>query len=426
MKLVQRSEYQAWLERWRGKDVIKVISGVRRCGKSTLLEMFQQTLEASGVPASCILSLNLEDIANEHLLDYRSLHSYILDVLPPEEQCCLFLDEVQYVSGFERALSSLRTHKNIDIYVTGSNAYLMSSEISTLLTGRYVELKMLPLSFREFAEGRQRNTSASTPEGVFDEYLRIGSFPYLLEVLDDQKAAREYLQDIYASILLKDVVQRLRVSDVAMLERIAQVLASDIGSLVSSNRITNTIRSGGRTIDQKTVDKYLDGLVGSQLFYEAPRWNVKGRHLLARLSKYYIVDPGLRAMLIKGSASDLGHVLENIVFLELHRRGYEAYVGVLEEGEIDFVAVGSNGIEYYQVAASVLDERVMAREIAPLRKTGDDYPKTILTLDRLGTGRSLEGIEVVNVLDWLDGEFGGPGRKETSADLDFSSTRYSI
>ena len=404
MDYIERPECMEWLERWREKDVIKVVSGVRRCGKSTALAMFRARLSDSGVPKERIVSINFEDVSYEPLTDYHALHEHILERLAPDATTYVLLDEVQHVEHFERALDSLHARGGCDIYVTGSNAYLMASELATLLTGRYVELKMLPLSYAEFFEGARRGNAELGREEAFDQYLSIGSFPYLVQLLDDGRTAREYLSDVYASILLKDVVQRLGVSDVSVLERLAQLLASSVGSLVSTGKVASTLRSQGRRTDQKTVDKYLDGLVGSQLFYEVPRWDVKGRRLLARNAKFYIVDTGLRHALVAGSSRDLEHLLENVVYLELRRRGYEVYVGSLQDGEIDFVATLDGRTSYYQVAATVMDPSTLERELSSLRRARDDRPKAVLTLDRVIASPDIEGIRVLNVLDWLLGD----------------------
>ncbi len=412
MRYIQRPYYMDWLRRWRDKDAIKIVSGVRRCGKSTLLEMFRCSLVEDGVPAERIIDLNFEDIANEHLTDYHALYTYVSERLDPNATTYVFLDEIQHVEHFEKTLDSLCIRKNCDLYVTGSNAHLLSSELATLLTGRYVELKMLPLSFSEFFDGAMEDRSALLSEGtdqlpysvvdeMFMEYLRFGSFPYVSELIDEPKTAREYIQDVYTSILFKDVMQRMHISDASLLERVAKVLASSVGSLVSINKITNTLQSTGRSVDQKTIDKYIDGLNNSMLFYEARRWDVKGRKLLPRLSKYYIVDLGLRSNLIEGSARDLGHLLENVVYLELIRRFDNVYVGMLPAGEIDFVATDKDGVYYFQVAASVLEAEVLDRELASLEKVNDRAEKVLLTLDRMLPSRSGNGVRILNVVDWL-------------------------
>lgn len=407
MEYIVRPEYMSWLRRWQDKSVIKIVSGIRRCGKSTLLKLFQEELISRGISSSNILSLNFEDVKNEPLCEYHAFHEFIVSHLSPNGMNYIFLDEIQHVDQFEKALDSLFLRDDCDIYVTGSNAYLMSSELGTLLTGRYVELKMLPFSFKEFLEGTRKNSFKSESnktaltDQAFVEYINAGSFPYVTRLLDDAKTAMEYLSDIYSSVLLKDVVARLRIADVSLLERLTRVLASCVGSLVSSNKIANTLTSSGRKSDQKTVDKYIDGLVKSMLFYEVPRWDIKGRRILSRISKYYIVDTGLRKNLVVSEADDLGHMLENIVYLELLRRGNDVYIGSLESGEVDFVCLRDGSVSYIQVSASILDPTTLKRELASLKAIQDDYPKTIITLDRIIPSDNIEGISVVNAIDWL-------------------------
>ena len=401
MNPIARPAYLDWLTRWRDKDVIKVVSGVRRCGKSTLLELFQAHLLAKGVRPDRIISINFESIENERLTDHRALYNHVAAHLAPGQTTYVFLDEIQQVDHFERAVDALFVLDGCDLYLTGSNAYLMSSELGTLLSGRYVELKMLPLSFAEFADGIERITPGLSNAEKFERYVRNGSLPYTVALADDERNIREYLDDVYHSILLKDVVERFKITEVTTLERIARFLSGNIGSLVSTRNIVNTLKSSGRSADQKTVDKYVRGLTESLLFYEVPRWNIKGKDVLVRLSKFYAVDTGLRANLVAGSASDVGHILENIVFLELLRRGFAVYVGQLDSKEVDFVAVAGNDFCYYQVAASALDPATLERELAPLRKIPDSYPKYLITLDTIFKDGNIEGIRKMNAIDWL-------------------------
>ena len=274
---IERPQYMAWLRRWEGKETVKVVSGVRRCGKSTLLRMFCDALVDEGVDPRRIISLNMEDIALDALSDYRALYDHIVQRLVPDCRNYVVIDEIQQVPHFEKVVNSLRLNPSCDIYITGSNAYLMASELATLLTGRYVELKMLPLSFAEFSSGSPVVGRGLSLEDTFGLYLSLGSFPYMMQLMDDAQTAREYLQDMFNSIMLKDVVQRLRIAEVSLLQRVARVLASSVGSLVSPTKIANTITSNGQKTDVKTVDKYIDGLTGSLLFYEASRWDVPWR-----------------------------------------------------------------------------------------------------------------------------------------------------
>ena len=398
-KLIERTEYLEWLKRWREQQIIKVVSGVRRCGKSTLFEIYKNWLISDGVEKNQIISINLEDIEFENLTNYRALYDHIKAMLIPDKMNYIFLDEIQHVDGFEKVVDSLFLKDNCDVYITGSNAYFMSGELATVLSGRYVELKMLPLSFKEFCIGLDDLTMTTAQK--FNRYVEYGSFPYIIKFRSTRKEARDYLRDIYHSVLLKDIVARLKISDVTTLENITKFMLHNIGNIVSATKIANTLKSEGRSADQKTVDKYLRGLTDSLMIYEAQRYNLKGKMFLKTNSKYYVVDTGLRNCLVKGSENDIGHILENVVFLELKRRGYDVYVGQLEDSEIDFVAVNGEDISYYQVSATTLEENTLKRELAPFRKVGDNYPKYLLTLDEIFGSADYDGIKKKNVLDWL-------------------------
>ena len=398
-KLIERTEYLEWLKRWREQQIIKVVSGVRRCGKSTLFEIYKNWLISDGVEKNQIISINLEDIEFENLTNYRALYDHIKAMLIPDKMNYIFLDEIQHVDSFEKAVDSLFLKDNCDVYITGSKAYFMSGELATVLSGRYVELKMLPLSFKEFCIGLDDLTMTTAQK--FNRYVEYGSFPYIIKFRSTRKEARDYLRDIYHSVLLKDIVARLKISDVTTLENITKFMLHNIGNIVSATKIANTLKSEGRSADQKTVDKYLRGLTDSLMIYEAQRYNLKGKMFLKTNSKYYVVDTGLRNCLVKGSENDIGHILENVVFLELKRRGYDVYVGQLEDSEIDFVAVNGEDISYYQVSATTLEENTLKRELAPFRKVGDNYPKYLLTLDEIFGSADYDGIKKKNVLDWL-------------------------
>lgn len=403
MKRIDRNDYLDWLIRWKEKQIIKVVSGVRRCGKSTLFEIYRDYLLQNGTDNKQIIMINFEDIDFEHLTDYRILYDYIKTQLAPEKMNYIFLDEVQHVAQFEKAVDSLFLMKNCDVYITGSNAYFMSGELATLLSGRYVELRMLPLSFKEFCSSFE-NMSAYSVRDKFSLYIENGSFPYTAKFEQTGREVKEYLNDIYNSVLLKDIVARLNISDVANLENITKFLFYNIGSKVSPIKIANTLKSAGKSIDQKTVDKYIHGLTDSLLFYEAKRYNIKGKQFLTTQNKYYAVDVAIRNTLVKSRESDTGHILENIVYLELLRRGNKVYTGQLGDGEVDFVAINARAVGYYQIAASTLDEATLVRELAPFKKISDNYPKYLLTLDDVFGTANYEGIQKINVLDWLLGE----------------------
>lgn len=398
MPLIQREQYLAFLRRHKDQDVIKVVSGVRRCGKSTLFELFKQELLASGVKANHIISINFEDLEYEPLQEYHALHEYIVERLIPETPMYVFLDEVQHVPQFEKVVGSLFIKPNVDIYITGSNAYFMSSDIATLLTGRYVQVEMLPLSFKEFHSAySQQNLSDMD---IYNLYIEHSSFPRLVHVEDDE-SIDEYLESILNTVILKDIVTRLKITDVPLLLDIIKYLLANIGSLINPTKIANTLTSYGRKTDNKTVEKYLQGLKDGLLIYEVDRFDVKGKALLQRNAKYYVVDSAFRKFLLSRTDSDRGHILENIVYLELIRRGYRVYVGHLQNGEIDFVAKMPHRLEYYQVSYSVMDDTTLRRELSPLEKLDDNYPKYLLTMDVLHKTDNHNGIEQKNVLDWL-------------------------
>lgn len=401
MRRINRKEYLDWLIRWKERQLIKVISGVRRCGKSTMFDIFRDYLIQNGVTKEQVISLNFEDIEYEPLTNYRALYEYIKSRLIPDKMNYIFLDEVQHVEKFEKAVDSLFLQPNCDVYITGSNAYFMSGELATLLSGRYEELRMLPLSFGEFCLLIDENKQSLSAMEKFELYRQTSSFPHTAQYLNNRREVMEYLRDIYNTVLLKDIVARLKIADVNSLENVTKFLFHNIGSRVSHKKISDTLKSQGRGIDQKTVDKYIRGLTDSLLLYEATRYNIKGRQYLAKQSKYYVVDIGLRNILVRGHEGDDGHVLENIVFLELKRRGYEVFTGQFDEGEVDFVAQGDGTTLYYQVSLTTLSEATLARELAPLKKIADNYPKYLLTLDETFATADYDGIQKRNVLDWL-------------------------
>lgn len=383
---------------FQNKDVIKVITGVRRCGKSTLFRQYIDYLLNSGVAHEQIIFINLEDLAYEALLDYKSLYNYITDRFLEDAQYYIFIDEVQQCAHFEKAVDSLFIKPNVDVYITGSNAHMLSGDLATLLSGRYVTIDMLPLSFREYFSSVENDVSK---EVAFNEYIKRGSFPYLMQVQDNASLVQPYLEGIYNTILIKDVAQREGISDISLLESIVRTLTSSIGSPVSAKKIYDTIRSSGRKISINTVDNYIRALTDSFIFYRVDRFDIKGRQYLKTLGKYYIVDTGLRSLLLSSQSQDMGHLIENIVYLELLRRGHQVYIGKLADKEVDFVVKKSEGLEYYQVSASVLEESTLRRELAPLEAIRDNYPKILLTLDVIGSASSHEGIRQEYLLDWL-------------------------
>ena len=394
---IGRNEYLEHLKSFKNKSVIKVITGIRRCGKSTLLEMYQENLHEQGIDDSHIIAINFEDYDNIDLQDPKALHEYIKHRLVDNKMYYVFLDEIQNVKEFPRVVDSLFLKKHIDIYITGSNAFMLSSEIATLLSGRYVEIKMLPLSFKEYVAytGDRKDLGRK-----YTDYLKNSSFPYTIELEGDEKRIHEYLIGIYSTVILKDIITRKKIPDAMMLESVVRYVFDNIGNITSTKKISDTMTSDGRKIDVKTVEKYLAGLQESFVVYQAKRYDVKGKNYLKTLDKYYVADIGLRYMLLGSKSTDVGHILENIIYLELLRRGYQVYVGKVDDIEVDFVAMNTGGLIYFQVAATVRDEKTLLRELAPLQKIADHYPKYILTMDE-DPEADYNGIRRINALDFL-------------------------
>ena len=404
--MIQRDEYLNMLKKWKDEQVIKVITGIRRCGKSTLLEMFRDYLKTQNVADEQIVYINFEELENEALLDYKSLYNYIKERLDSSKMTYVFLDEIQRVEEFQKAVDSLYVKKNVDIYITGSNAYLLSGELATLLSGRYVEINMLPLSFAEFCEMK----NGDDKDKLFAEYLKNGGIPYVAMLNDETDKIDMYLEGIYNTIIVKYVEERQnrketnpnkrRITDLSLLKNISKFLASSIGSPISVKSIADYITSSGRRISQNTVDDYVQALVEPYIFYVVERYDVLRKQLLKKNQKMYIVDLGIRRHLLARRKYDLGFSLENIVFLELIRRGYTVNIGKVGESEIDFVARKNDNVYYYQVTASMTEESTFEREMAPLKSIRDNYPKAVITLDSFTLG-NYECIEVVNAIDWL-------------------------
>jgi len=406
---IDRKEYLDFLVKSKDRQTIKVVSGVRRCGKSTLFEIYKDFLLENGVAKNQIISINFEDMDYEELTDYKKLYEYIKSKMIGDKKNYIFLDEIQHVDKFEKVVDSLFIKENTDLYITGSNAYFMSSELATLLSGRYIELKMLPLSFKEYYQAKleyekmeqKENRTLKTLIQYYNEYIVNSSFPYTLQLDSDLKNIHEYLSGIYNSVLLKDIVARLKISDVMRLESVVKYIFDNIGNLTSLSKIANTLTSMGRKTDAKTIEKYIRGLTDSLLVHEVSRYNIKGKEFLSTLSKYYVTDLGLRQMILGNRNIDMGHILENIIYLELLRRKGNAYVGQFDKNEIDFVVINSNEIEYYQVALTVLDENTLKRELDAFKNIKDNYPKYLITLDDVMVNTDYDGIKVVNALEWL-------------------------
>ncbi len=399
--MLQRNEYLSKLIKWKHEKLIKVVTGIRRCGKSTLLKLFENYLKDNGVNDSQIISINFEDLQFEELRDYKVLYKYICEKLCKDQWNYILLDEIQNVANFQRVVDSLYVQDKVDIYITGSNAYTLSGDLATLLSGRYIEISMLPLSFKEYYE----LNGNLTKDDAFARYLKNGGFPYTAVMNNDEKI-EDYLEGIYNTIIVKDVEERQNRSnkdinfDVALLKSITRYLADVIGNPVSIKGITDYLNSNNRKVSDHTVSTYVTALTAAFIFYPVERYNIQGKEILKTNKKFYIVDVGLRNHLITKRNLDLGFMLENIVYLELIRRNYKVNVGKVGDKEIDFV-VQKNGVtEYFQVSANVSDEKTFAREISPLESVKDNYKKTILTLDKFTTG-NYNGILVENAIDWL-------------------------
>lgn len=397
--MIERTEYLEQLKRFKDKNLIKVVTGIRRCGKSTLFELFINYLKENGIKDNQIIKINLED-ADYNFDSYKELYDYVNKQLDSKKQYYVFLDEVQNVPKFQKAVDSLYIKKNVDVYITGSNAYLLSGELATLLSGRYIEIKMLPLSFNEYLSAF--NNSDKSRYEYFLDYMRNGGMPGNISILQDNPNDLDtYLEGIFSTIVYKDIITRNNITDKMLLESVLKFIFDSIGSPISTKKISDTLTSKGISTSNHTVENYITAFVESFLIYKAERFDVKGKKLLARDYKYYVVDQGLRSYLLgKKADSDMGHILENIVYLELLRRGYKVYVGKVDDLEVDFVVENRDGLKYYQVSLSVRDEKVLERELKSLQKTGDHYPKYLITLD-MDLKSDYEGITKINVIDWL-------------------------
>lgn len=398
MKRIERSGYLDKLVAFKDKQIIKVITGIRRCGKSTLMEIYRDRLKEMGVGNGQIVYINFEDFEFFELRSAMKLYQYIKPLLNADKMTYLFFDEIQHVKDFPDVVNSLNLNPLTDIYITGSNAYMLSTEIATLLSGRYVEIAMLPLSLREYTSGV---VDADSPQQIYNAYTTRSSFPYTLD-LPDENTIADYLNSVYNTIIVKDIVTRRNIQDVMMLESVARFAADNIGNMLSTKRISDIMTADGRKIDQKTVEKYMAALTESFFIYPAKRYDIKGRQLLKTLGKYYLVDVGLRRMLLGSRSYDAGRILENVVYLELLRRYREVYIGKVNTLEVDFVAVNGDGLTYFQVAATVRDDATLQRELASLREINDQYPKYILTLDE-DPSADYDGIKRLNAIEWLLG-----------------------
>lgn len=406
--MVLRNEYLEKLRSWKDEQVIKVVTGIRRCGKSTLLKQYQELLKQEGIQEAQIISINFEELEFEELLGYKKLYAYIKERMQPNQKNYIFLDEIQRVDSFEKVVDSLYVKENTDIYITGSNAYMLSSDLATLLTGRYVEISMLPLSFREYCA-----ITKTDGETAFSEYMKNGGFPYIAVMDKTTEKVTAYLEGIYNTVIVKDIEERQnrrekdpdrrKITDITLLKSIAKFLASVIGSPVSVRSVTDYLISSGRKVSPNTVDDYIGALTDSFIFYAVDRFDIVGKQILKANKKLYMVDLGLRNHILPKKHYDLGFSLENIVYFELLRRGYKVNIGKVGSTEVDFVAVKQDETIYFQVTADMTAETTFEREMKPLQSIQDNYEKVVLTLDRYTLG-NYEGIKVIHALDWLAGK----------------------
>ena len=392
--MIERLEYLDDLKRWKDKDLIKVITGIRRCGKSTLFEIFINYLKSEGINEDHIISINLES-PDYYFNSYKELYDYVKEKIVDDGKYYVFLDEVQVVDSFQKAVDGLYIKKNIDVYITGSNAYLLSGELATLLSGRYIEIKMLPLSFKEY----RNYYNVDGDEKLYLKYINNSSFPYALK-LDNTFEVDKYLDSIYNTIVVKDIAIRKKIADIGMFKSVTKFMFSSIGSSLSIKKIADTLTSNGRSISVHTVESYLDSLTESYIFSKVPRYDVKGKQYLQSGEKYYATDVTMRYAILGRKNLDVGHILENIVYLELIRRGYKVYTGKIGEKEVDFVAENKEGFTYFQVAYTTRDTETLDRELNSLKNINDHYPKFILTMD-IDPEVDYDGIRKMNVLDWL-------------------------
>ena len=398
--MIERKEYLKQLLSWKDQSIIKVLTGIRRCGKSTILKLYQEYLLNNGIDPSQIISINFEELEYEDLQDYKKLYQYIKDRLVENKMMYIFLDEIQNVPSYEKVVDSLHVKENIDIYITGSNSYIFSGQLATYLSGRYIEIPVLPLSFKEVYNPQ------TDKEEAFQKYMKTGGFPYIHQIQLLNEQIDMYLEGIYNTVIVKDIEERINrknsksVTDIALLKAISKYLSSVVGSPVSIRSITNYFKSNERTTSPNTISNYVEALCESYLYYPVEVMDVSGKEVLKSNKKYYIVDPGIRNYILPKQFYDLGFTIENIVYLELLRRRYNVNIGRNGRTEVDFIAKRNDVYTYIQVTASLVDENTFNREIRPLKQIKDNYEKIILTLDRYTLG-NYEGIKVINIIDWL-------------------------
>ena len=397
--MINRELYMNKLLAYKDTEFIKVITGIRRCGKSSLLKLFMEKILEENKKAN-VIYMNFESFEFDDIIDYKDMYNKIQEKIKMKGKNYILLDEVQRVDKWEKAVNALTVDFDSDIYITGSNAYLLSSELSTFLSGRYIEISVLPLSFKEFLDFSKFEENVSIEE-KFSEYMKFGGMPGVITLRNDNNLYENAIKGIYNTVFMKDVVERNKLVDASLLEKILKFLMSNIGSLISSKKIADFLTSQGTKVTHNTVLNYLEMLENAYIIYKVPRYDIKGKELLKTLEKYYIVDTGIRNIMLGFRNSDFGHVIENIVYFELLRRGYDVSVGKTDTLEVDFIATNSNDKKYYQVTYAMLDENVRNRELNSLKNIKDNYEKTILTMDKLYNNTSEDGIKIKYLIDFL-------------------------
>ncbi len=396
--MIQREDYIEKLKNHKDNELIKVVTGVRRCGKSTLLKQYQDYLIDNGVNESNIIYINLELMEYDYIKNYETLYETIKERIKNSDKYYIFIDEIQNVENWQKAINSLNIDSNVDIYLTGSNSHLFSGELATMLSGRYVEIKMLPFSFKEYKKTQHHKSD----EEMFKEYLKYGSLPLISQLNENDEIKREYLENLYNTIVVRDIISKSNINNVELIKNLLVYIISNTGSLISAKKISDYLKHDyKKNINPTTISNYLELLEKAYIIYRVPRYNIKGKKLLKNLSKYYVIDNGIRNMLLGYQDTDEGHILETIVYFELLRRGYKVYVGKCYDKEIDFIAIKPDEIIYYQVTKSLSDEKVKKRELDSLKKIPDNYEKIILTMDDTYITDN-EGIKYKNIIDFLN------------------------
>lgn len=397
--MIDRKIYIKKLETYKDTEFIKVITGIRRCGKSSILKLFMEKILEKDNTAN-IIYMNFESFEFDDIKDYKDMYKKIQEKIKKQKKNYIFLDEVQRVEEWEKCVNSLTVDFDTDIYITGSNAYLLSSELSTYLSGRYIEIKMLPLSFKEFLDFSNFKKDSSLDE-KFNEYLKYGGMPSVIKLNNENDLYENAIKGIYNTVFMKDVIEKNKLVDAMLLEKVLKFLMSNIGSLISSKKIADYLTSQGTKVTHNTIINYLTMLENAYIIYKAPRYDIKGKEILKTLEKYYIIDTGIRNVILGFRNSDYGHIIENVVYFELLRRGYDVNIGKTDSLEVDFIATKADEKKYFQVTLSMLDESVKERELKPLRNIKDNFEKVVISLDKMYNTTLEDGIKVKELKEFL-------------------------